>query len=280
MVQKGRSFRLIKAVTAGVIALSPSLVLAQVNIRDLTIRIVPGGDLIDVLGRFVSIALLWGGILAFIFVLYGGFLYLTAGGDSAKTAAATKTITNAVIGIVIISLSYALVQFVINQAGSLGTNQRPTIGGSTSNNSGRTSTNSGTTGNTTSGGTTSGTASNSSGSTTSGSGAQTAKGPNGETLFQSSLDGRVSFPSGQGGQLGGITVHLDSGNDVRLITTQADGSYFLTDLPVGHYQVTIDGPKIDANSYWCVNYETDLNGKWLYKKTSTFAKCLINKSNR
>jgi hypothetical protein len=284
MIQKGRDFKLFRVTAAVVIALSPSLALAQVNLSDLSIHLVPGGNLVDILGRLVGIALLWGGILAFIFILYGGFLYLTAGGDSAKTASATKTITNAVIGIVVIALSYALVQFVINQAGSLGTNQRPSITGGTTSNAG-TTTNTGTrntnsgSGTTTNSGTTSG---NTTGGTTTGSGTQAAKGPHGETLFQSSLDGKVSFPSGQGGQTGGLSIRFYPDSDPShpyLALTNDDGTYFYTDLAAGHYKVQIDGPQIDANSFWCADYETDLNGKWLYKKTSTFTKCLTNKSN-
>lgn len=92
----------------------PAAAFAQVNIDDLRIGLVGGGagGFVAVLNRVIRLILLIGGILAFAMVLYGGFLYLMAGGDSSKTAAAQKTITNAVIGIILIAISYALVVFV------------------------------------------------------------------------------------------------------------------------------------------------------------------------
>jgi hypothetical protein len=44
-----------------------------------------------------------------IFIIYGGFLYLTSGGASDRIASAKKTITNAAIGLVIAILSVGTV---------------------------------------------------------------------------------------------------------------------------------------------------------------------------
>lgn len=52
-------------------------------------------------------------LVAVIMVIYGGFLYMTAG-DSKRNETAKKAIKNALIGLVIIILSYTIVSLVNN----------------------------------------------------------------------------------------------------------------------------------------------------------------------
>lgn len=54
------------------------------------------------------------GAVALILVLYGGFLYMTAGGSDDKVTKAKKVLINAAIGLLIILSSYAIVSFIIN----------------------------------------------------------------------------------------------------------------------------------------------------------------------
>ena len=54
------------------------------------------------------------GLVAVVFVVYGGFLYLTSAGDSAKVKKGKETLMYALIGLVIVGLAYAIVNFVIN----------------------------------------------------------------------------------------------------------------------------------------------------------------------
>jgi hypothetical protein len=61
------------------------------------------------------------GALAFVFVIYGGILYLTSGGDSDKTKKARDTLLYAVIGVIVIVLALVIVQW----AKSIGTS--PTL---------------------------------------------------------------------------------------------------------------------------------------------------------
>lgn len=46
------------------------------------------------------------------YVIFGGFKYITSGDNSSGTVAARKTITNALIGLVISMMSVAIVQFI------------------------------------------------------------------------------------------------------------------------------------------------------------------------
>ncbi|HEV2402926.1 MAG TPA: pilin [Candidatus Saccharimonadales bacterium] len=55
------------------------------------------------------------GILAVIMIIYGGFQYLTSGGDTGKLTTARTTIVYAIVGIIIVAFAQFLVQFVLNR---------------------------------------------------------------------------------------------------------------------------------------------------------------------
>lgn len=65
-----------------------------------------------ILGRFVSAAIGLVGALFLVMLIYGGFVWMTAGGDSKKVASARKTIINAVLGILVVALSYTFVTVI------------------------------------------------------------------------------------------------------------------------------------------------------------------------
>lgn len=120
-------------VLAMVVALSPVSVLAQAD--DNTIQggleslvsgapELPSGttDLKQAIGRIIQIFLGFLGILAVVLIIYAGFLWMTAGGDSAKVDKAKDYIKNAIIGIVIILAAYIITSYVLTQIGeTLGT---------------------------------------------------------------------------------------------------------------------------------------------------------------
>jgi hypothetical protein len=63
--------------------------------------------------QLVNYALGLVGVLALGFIVYGGFLYITAHGDDKQVTSAKGIIINAVIGIVVIGLAAALVNFIV-----------------------------------------------------------------------------------------------------------------------------------------------------------------------
>ncbi len=70
------------------------------------------GDLIGGnLNWFVSIT----GIIAVAFLIYGGVLFITAGGDEQRLQKAISTIRNALIGLVLILLSGLIINFIFNR---------------------------------------------------------------------------------------------------------------------------------------------------------------------
>lgn len=56
------------------------------------------------------------GITAVIFVILGGFKYITSGGDSGKVGSAKSTLIYALVGLVIVALSQLIVRFVLTSA--------------------------------------------------------------------------------------------------------------------------------------------------------------------
>jgi len=54
------------------------------------------------------------GLVGFIFVIYGGFKYITSQGEPEKTKTSRQTITNGLIGIVISIVAAAAVSFLAN----------------------------------------------------------------------------------------------------------------------------------------------------------------------
>jgi len=58
------------------------------------------------------------GFIAVAMVIYGGVLYVTSAGEDEKTGKAKKILLYAIIGIIIIFLSFAIVNTVIGGAGT------------------------------------------------------------------------------------------------------------------------------------------------------------------
>lgn len=51
-------------------------------------------------------------LVAVVMIIYGGFVWLTAGGNEEKVESAKKTIGAAVIGLIVVLLAWAIVIFV------------------------------------------------------------------------------------------------------------------------------------------------------------------------
>jgi hypothetical protein len=82
-----------------------------------------GTDLRTIIGRIIQLVLSFLAALAVIIIIYAGFKWMTSGGDEGKIDEAKKTLRNAVIGLVIIMASWAIVTFVLMQlSGILGGN--------------------------------------------------------------------------------------------------------------------------------------------------------------
>jgi len=74
----------------------------------------PTTDIRLVVARIIRVALGFLGVVALVLILYGGFVWMTAGGNEEKIQKAKKILVNAAIGLAIILSAYAIASFVIN----------------------------------------------------------------------------------------------------------------------------------------------------------------------
>ena len=70
-------------------------------------------DLKTVIANVINIALGFLGIIAVIIILFAGFKWMTAAGNEEQVSSAKKMIVQAVIGLAIIFLAWAIVSFVV-----------------------------------------------------------------------------------------------------------------------------------------------------------------------
>jgi len=71
------------------------------------------GDLTTTIAAIIRVALGFLGVVAVVIILFGGFKWMTSGGNETKVKDAQKLIIAGVIGLVIILSAYAIAQFVI-----------------------------------------------------------------------------------------------------------------------------------------------------------------------
>ena len=75
-----------------------------------------------ILGKIVALAFVIAIIIALFFLIYGGIKWITSGGDKAGVEGARNMIVAALVGLVIVFLSYLILNFILGLFG-LGTLQ-------------------------------------------------------------------------------------------------------------------------------------------------------------
>ena len=73
-------------------------------------------NIIVLIISIINVALTFLGLIFIILILYGGFTYMTAAGDSKRTEKAIGILRDSVIGVAIIFISYGIVNYVIEEA--------------------------------------------------------------------------------------------------------------------------------------------------------------------
>lgn len=66
-----------------------------------------------IVANFIRIALTFVGMAMVLMIMYAGYLWWSAGGNDEKVSKAKATLRNAVIGLIIIAMSYGLVTFFL-----------------------------------------------------------------------------------------------------------------------------------------------------------------------
>lgn len=88
-----------------------------------------GTALGDIIQQLVGALFIAGFLLTFVFLIMGGFTWITAGGDKTKLEKARDEITHAIIGLIVVGASYALAALVAQFFGlNLKALPIPTIG--------------------------------------------------------------------------------------------------------------------------------------------------------
>ncbi len=72
-----------------------------------------GASPIGLAARIVNVALGFTGVLLVVLFLYAGFLWMTAAGSEEKITKAKRLMGNAVVGLALVLVSYAIASFVL-----------------------------------------------------------------------------------------------------------------------------------------------------------------------
>lgn len=70
--------------------------------------------LTQIIGQLINVALGFLGIVLLAYLLFAGFLWMTAGGEEEKVTKAKTMIRNAIIGLIIIVAAFAISTFVLS----------------------------------------------------------------------------------------------------------------------------------------------------------------------
>lgn len=74
---------------------------------------------LTVISRLIVIALSLASLVAMAFLIYGGFQYITSRGNEEQTESSKRTLFNAIIGLIVIILSYVIVVVISNTLNKL-----------------------------------------------------------------------------------------------------------------------------------------------------------------
>ena len=75
-------------------------------------------DIFELISNIIRLLLLLAGAIAVVFVIIGGYFYVTSAGNEEQAEKGKKTLINAIIGIVVIILSYAIISVISNTVSS------------------------------------------------------------------------------------------------------------------------------------------------------------------
>ena len=76
---------------------------------------VGSSDLMDWIKGLLNLVIGLSGLVSVVMLIAAGYMFITASGNEEKVTNATKTLTFAIIGLVICLISVLIVQFVLNK---------------------------------------------------------------------------------------------------------------------------------------------------------------------
>lgn len=99
----------------GVLVASAGQVLAATEIKQ------PGAffpDIGSLINKILTIVLALGALMVFLYLIWGGIDWITSGGDKSKTEKARDKITAAIIGLIILAASWAILSLALSFLGA------------------------------------------------------------------------------------------------------------------------------------------------------------------
>lgn len=113
------------SVSLSALASSALPVLAQTKLTATNVD--PGRGFATDFGKLIngvlSFVMVIAALLVFMYLIWGGIEWITSGGDKSKTESARSKITSAVIGLVVVAASYAILTLALNFLGFSNLNQ-------------------------------------------------------------------------------------------------------------------------------------------------------------
>jgi hypothetical protein len=111
-----------KIALASASALSGLLIPIKMAMADFDeIEVTPGTgyatDFGNMFSSILNVVMLVAAILVFAYLIFGGIQWITSGGDKNKAEEARNKITAAIIGLIIVAASYAVINLVVNFLG-------------------------------------------------------------------------------------------------------------------------------------------------------------------
>ena len=102
---------------AGAMQLAAGGAMAQIS----DISVDPGTgfatDFGGLINGLISFVMVIAAVLVFLYLIWGGIEWITSGGDKGKTESARNKITAAVIGLIVVAASYAILTLALNFLG-------------------------------------------------------------------------------------------------------------------------------------------------------------------
>ncbi|HLC69985.1 MAG TPA: LamG-like jellyroll fold domain-containing protein [Patescibacteria group bacterium] len=118
---KGLLLGLAVTIFLGIVFISSEVLAQTINTSDVGLNQVnssiglPNTDIRIIIARIIRAALGLLGVVALGLIIYGGYLWMTAGGNDEQIGKAKKVLINSVVGLVIIMSAYAITQFIFNR---------------------------------------------------------------------------------------------------------------------------------------------------------------------
>ena len=101
----------------GAFLANASMVMADVEIEPISTGKGYATNFGTMFSSILNVVMLVAALLVFAYMIWGGVEWITSGGDKSKAESARNKLTSAIIGLVIIAASYAIITLVVQFLG-------------------------------------------------------------------------------------------------------------------------------------------------------------------